>query len=96
MDLSEFGGIAVLVVMVWMYGFGTAFVQGLDKSIPEIELNAMRILGKFACGPGIQGHIHTLCNSATPLPISLLENLCIPRNVYKSKVCFCFGRGVAL
>ena len=46
MDLQELSGIAFLLVDVWMYGFGFVFVQALDMSIPEIELNALRLLGE--------------------------------------------------
>ncbi len=46
MDLNELGGIFILFVGVWMYGLGYVSVQALDKTIPEFELNALRLLGR--------------------------------------------------
>ena len=46
MDLHEVAGMLILCVEVWLYGFGYICVQELDKSLPDIQLNALRLSGE--------------------------------------------------
>ena len=47
MDLNEVTGLFILFVEVWLYGLGYICVQALDKMLPEVELNAVRLLGEI-------------------------------------------------
>ncbi len=46
-DKQLYIGIGAIFLASWLYGFGYLFVQALGDSIPDIELNALRLMGEL-------------------------------------------------
>ena len=47
MKSTELIGLGLIFLAMWFYCFGFSFVQALDCSIPDIELNGIRLLGVY-------------------------------------------------